>query len=204
MSCQTSNTFKISFVLLSISLCSNIYVNYNIMKSNKNVTELHDELLYYIDKFIYFAIYLFLNVFIFFTPLPINKGNNTSHKNLNISDFYTVFLISLPMLILNIMFYTMFLLDEEDEQIEFEKRKLKVIMLSKVIMYSVLLFLSSVIFLQKIGILSNDFLCVENTKYYDRIKKTISDYLAPQIMILMITLGSIFWKKILNYIFESS
>tara|TARA_X000000950_G_C13543669_1_gene508631 strand:- start:336 stop:629 length:294 start_codon:yes stop_codon:yes gene_type:complete len=97
----------------------------------------------------------------------------------------------------------MFLLDEEDDQIEFEKRKLKVIMLSKVIMYSVLLFLSSVIFLQKIGILSNDFLCVENTKYYDRIKKTISDYLAPQLMILMFTLGSIFWKKLLNYIFES-
>lgn len=173
------------------------------MNSSKNVTELHDELFYYIDKFIYLAIYLFLNVFIYFTPLPINKGTNTSHKNLNISDFYTVFLISLPMLILNIMFYTMFLLDEEDDQIEFEKRKLKVIMLLKIIMYSVLLFLSSVIFLQKIGILSNDFLCVEDTKYYNKIKKMISDYLAPQIMILIITLGSIFWKKLLDYIFES-
>ena len=203
MSCGTSTAFKISFVLLSISLCSNIYVNYNIMKSSKNVTELHDELFYYIDKFIYLAIYLFLNVFIFFTPLPINKGNNTSHKNLNISDFYTVFLITLPMLILNIMFYTMFLLDEEDDQIEFENRKLKVIMLSKIIMYSLLLFLSSVIFLQKIGILSNDFLCVEDSKYYNKIKKMISDYLAPQIIILIFTFGSIFWKKLLDYIFES-
>lgn len=163
-------SYHVTFTLLTISIIFNIFLNYKIIQSNKySIENLKKSNLYYFDKLIYAIIYIVFNIFIYSTPIP-GKCTKTQQKlQFKITDFHKFCYIIFFSILLNIMFYTFYFLDEDDKKLDFEVKKMKIIFSTKIILYTLLYLFILVSFLFYIQVLEEDY----NLKFFEECKKTL-------------------------------
>ena len=184
----------ISFIILSIFIGINIFFNYNLLISNKfDVSELHKESFYLYDKIMYILIYIAFNFFIYYTP--IQCGNKISQFNIYV---YSLFFS----ILLNIMFYTFFIVDEEDNERSFQIKKMKIILYGKIIIYFLLFFLCliSYIFYQQNILQKNPCLAVDESSFINKTKVYIKNHFTTLFFWILSNLAFIYFSKLVNWL----
>lgn len=184
--------YHVAFTLLTISIISNIFLNYKIIQSNKySIENLKKSKLYYFDKFMYAIIYIVFNMFIYSTPIPeICPDEKLQYK---ITDFHKFCYIIFFSILLNIMFYTFYFLDEDDKKLDFEVKKMKILFSIKILLYTLLYLFILVSFLFYIQVFKEDYTvtlveeCTKTLKNMDT-KNTITKYLKDNATILIMTI----------------
>lgn len=185
-------SYHVAFTLLTISIIFNIILNYKIIQSNKySIENLKKSNLYYFDKIIYAIIYIVFNIFIYFTPIPtVCPDEKLQYK---ITDFHKFCYIIFFSILLNIMFYTFYFLDEDDKKLDFEVKKMKILFSTKIILYTLLYLFILVSFLFYIQVLKKDYTvtlyeeCKKTVTKMDT-KNTITKYLKDNATILIMTI----------------
>ncbi len=159
--------YYVAFTLLTISIISNIFLNYKIIQSNQySIENLKKSNLYYFDKFMYAIIYIVFNIFIYSTPIPRVCKDKSQFQ---ITDFHKFCYIIFFSILLNIMFYTFYFLDEDDKKLDFEVKKMKILFSIKIILYTLLYLFILVSFLFYIQVLKKDYISIS----VDECKKTL-------------------------------
>ena len=100
------------------------------------------------------------------------------------------------------MFYTFFIVDEEDNERSFQIKKMKIILYGKIIIYFLLFFLCliSYIFYQQNILQKNPCLAVDESSFINKTKVYIKNHFTTLFFWILSNLAFIYFSKLVNWL----